>query len=236
MRKDHRPYRLKVFMDRLNQCYVDWRIRPQLDSSGRDFRVMYPRHLQITGPRVHVGDHVHIMALYDRPVRLAVFEGMGEITIGNYSIVNPGVRISSASSINIGESCMLAMNAYLSDADWHDVQHRIFAPGKTAPIVIGNNCWIGESAFVAKGVTIGENSVVGAYAVVTTDVPANSIVAGVPARVIGQVDPDDITSRKQLFTADESYDEFEESYFSGLLAGNTLLNWLRTLILPGNKD
>lgn len=236
MRKDHRPYWLKVLMDRLNQRYVDWRIRPQLDFSGRDFRVMYPRHLQVTGPRVHIGDHVHVMALYDRPVRLSVFEGLGEITIGSYSIVNPGVRISSASSIRIGESCMLAMNAYLADADWHDVQHRIFAPGKTAPIVIGDNCWIGESAFVGKGVTIGENSIVGAYAVVTGDVPANSIVAGIPARVIGQVDPDDITSRRQMFTGDQSYDEFEENYFSDLLAGNTLLNWLRTLLLPGGKD
>lgn len=237
MRKDNRPYWIKSVMDRINQAYVDWRIRPQLDQVGQDFRVLFPRHLQISGPNVCIGDHVHIMALYDRPVRFAVFEGLGKISIGHYSIVNPGVRISSASSISIGESCMLAMNAYLADADWHDIQHRIYAPGKTSPIVIGDNCWIGEGAFVGKGVTIGDNSVVGAFAVVTKDVPPNSIVAGVPARVIGEIDPDDLTSRKALFRGgDQSYDQFEENYQRELLKENSLLGWLRAIVLPGRKN
>lgn len=236
MRKDHRPFWLKTTMDRINQWYVDWRIRPQLDHAGIDFRVLYPRHLQITGPKVRVHNHVHIMALYDRPVRLSVFEGLGEISIGNYCIVNPGVRVSSASSITVGDSCMLAMNAYLSDADWHDVQHRIYAPGETAPIVIGNNCWIGESAFVGKGVTIGDNSIVGAFAVVTSDVPENSIVAGIPARVIGEVDPSDIITRENMFTGKETYAEFESKYFSELLRHNSFIYWLKTLVIPGGRD
>ncbi len=64
------------------------------------------------------------MALYDRQARLSVFEGLGEIRVGHYCIINPGVRVSSADRITIGESCMLAMNVYLTDADWHDTQHR----------------------------------------------------------------------------------------------------------------
>jgi acetyltransferase-like isoleucine patch superfamily enzyme len=236
MRRDHRPIWLKNLQDALNRAYVDWRIKPQLDSVGIDFRVMYPGHLQLSGPNIHIGNHVHVMALYDRPVRLSVFEGLGEIQVGHYCIINPGSRVSSADRIVIGESCMLAMNAYLSDADWHDTQHRNFAPGKTAPITLQDNVWIGESALVGKGVTIGENSIVGACSVVTKDVPANSIVAGTPAKLVGKVDPDNLTSRKAMFTMEQPYDEFELDYYSKLLGGNTLAGWLKSSIVPGPED
>ncbi len=123
----------------MNRWFVEWWVAPQLDGVGRDFRVMYPLHLQVSGQHISVDDHVHVMALPDNPVRLAVYEGMGSIHIGSYCIVNPGVRISSAERIEIGESCMLASNAYICDADWHDLQHRIFAPGNTAPVILEDN-------------------------------------------------------------------------------------------------
>lgn len=234
MRRDHRPYWLKHLYDRANQIYVDKHIRPQFDACGTDLRVMTPRHLQLSGPNITAGDHVHFMALTDIPVRLAVFEGLGEIHIGDYCIVNPGVRVSSASSIRIGHSCMLAMNCYLSDADWHDLQHRIFAPGRSAPIVLGNNVWIGDSALVSKGVSIGDNSIVGACSVVTRDVPANVVVAGNPARIVKELDVSHLTMRQQLFTGETPYESFEADYFRRLLAGNTLLGWLRQTFFPGH--
>jgi len=236
MRKDHRPYWLKHWLDRANQLYVDRYVRPQFDACGAGMRVMNPRHLEVSGPKIHVGEHVHFMALPDKPVRLAVFEGLGSITIGDYCIVNPGVRVTSASAIEIGHSCMLAMNCYLSDADWHDVHHRIFAPGSTAPIRLGNNVWIGDNALVTKGVSIGENSIVGAWSVVTRDVPENSIVVGNPARVVKEIDTDHLTMRKHLFTGDVPYDEFERDYFRTLLAGNTLWGWLRAMLMPGRDS
>lgn len=58
----------------------------------------------------------------------------------------------------------------------------------TAPIVIGNNVWIGAKATVTKGVSIGDNSVIAANAVVTRDIPAGTLAAGVPARVIRRID------------------------------------------------
>lgn len=193
---------------------------------------MNPSGLDISGPKITVGNHVHFMALKDKHVRLAVFDGLGQIHIGDYCIVNPGVRISSADNIQIGHSCMLAMNAYLSDADWHDLQHRIYAPGSHKPITLGNNVWIGDSALICKGVTIGDNSIVGAWSVVTKDVPDNVVVAGNPAKVVRQLDPDDITTREHLFNMTMSYQQFEDDYNKALLKDNNLLGWLKHKLRP----
>ncbi len=236
MRRDNRPHWVKKMFDRLNDAYIRHFIHPQLDGAGIDLRVHGARYCHISGPHISVGDHVHMMALADKPIRLAVYEGLGRIHIGSYSIINPGVRITSATEIAVGESCMIAMNAYLSDADWHDLQHRIYAPGATAGIKLDDNVWVGDSALVCKGVHIGENSVIGAWSVVTRDVPANVVVAGVPAKVVRQLDPAEITSRKHLFTGKVSYEEFEADYFQQKLGSNSFINWIRSLVLPGKKD
>lgn len=131
---------------------------------------------------------------------------------------------------------MLAMDCYLSDADWHDLNHQIYAPGTTAPIILGDNVWIGDGALVTKGVSIGDNSIVGAKAVVTKDVPANSVVAGNPARVVKQLSDEHITTRRHLFNMAQSYDEFEADYYRKLLKGNRFADWLRALIWPGSQD
>jgi len=234
LRRDHQPDWLRKTRTWLNQCYVDRFIRPHLDSSGVDMRVMNPRHLEISGTSISVGNHVHFMALADKPVRLAVFENLGSINIGNYGVINPGVRISSADSITIGDSCLLAMNCYLSDADWHDIHHRIYAPGNHAPIVLEDNVWIGDSALITKGVTIGQNSIIGAYSVVTKNVPQNVIVAGNPARIIKELTTDHLTTREALFRGDQPYSEFERQYFSDKLAGNSMLGWLKSITSPSD--
>jgi acetyltransferase-like isoleucine patch superfamily enzyme len=234
LRQDHRPNWLRVYQNYLNERYVDHFVRPQFESSGVGMRVMNPRYLEISGTNIDVEDHVHFMALKDKPVRLAVFENLGQIKIGHYSLVNPGVRISSADSITIGKSCLLAMNCYLSDADWHDLHHRIYAPGNHAPIVLEDNVWIGDSALVTKGVTIGENSIVGAYSVVTKDVPPNSIVAGNPAKIVKALSTEHLTTREALFNSEQPYAEFEEQYLYDKLAGNSTLGWLLSLLKPNN--
>lgn len=60
----------------------------------------------------------------------------------------------------------------------------------SAPVVIGNNVWIGSNATILPGVTIGDNAVVAAGAVVTKDVPVNTVVAGVPAKIMKRIDVD----------------------------------------------
>lgn len=86
--------------------------------------------------------------------------------------------------ITIGKNCVLTGCSLLAhDASLHAFQKPTFF----APIVIKDNCFIGWKSIILPGVTINENCIVGAGAVVTKDVPANSVVAGNPARVIKTV-------------------------------------------------
>jgi acetyltransferase-like isoleucine patch superfamily enzyme len=83
---------------------------------------------------------------------------------------------------------LVASNVLITDSD-HVVEvdgEPVTRNGKlvSKPVVIGNNCWIGQNAVILKGVIIGNNCVIGANSVVTKDVPDNTIVAGNPARII----------------------------------------------------
>ena len=211
-------------------------LRPQLDACGVGLQVIGPRHFQISGPQVRLGNHVHIMTLPEAPVRLSVFEGMGSISVGDFSLINPGVRVTSAEGITIGRSCMLAMHCSVSDADWHDTKHRIFAPGNTAKVILEDNVWLGEGVRVLKGVTIGENTVVGTGSVVTRSLPANVIAAGNPAREIKPLESAERTTREALFTMDQTYDQFADVWMRDKLKANTWLGWLRSFLFPGKSD
>ena len=83
---------------------------------------------------------------------------------------------------------MLAQGAFVTDSDWHGVYDRSLPIGHTIPVHIGDNVWIGDSAIVCKGVRIGENSIIGAGAVVVRDIPANAVAAGNPAAVVKYLD------------------------------------------------
>jgi len=105
------------------------------------------------------------------------------ITLGKNIFINSGCRFQDHGGITIGDGALIGHNVVLATLN-HD-----FAPEKRgtthpAPIVIGKNVWIGSNATVLAGVTIGDNSIVAAGAVVTKDVPADMIVGGDPAKVI----------------------------------------------------
>ncbi|MCH1554870.1 MAG: hypothetical protein L7T26_01465, partial [Pseudomonadales bacterium] len=88
-----------------------------------------------------------------------------------------------------------------------------------------------------KGVTIGENSVIGAGSVVASDIPENVIAAGNPAQVIRALDPDQpITRRETLFENFEAHEAKNAQIDDYVLGPNTWLNWLRTLIKPRRGD
>jgi acetyltransferase-like isoleucine patch superfamily enzyme len=92
--------------------------------------------------------------------------------------------IISKESVTIGKDCAIAWGVTISDHDFH----KLYLDGKqlveTAPVLIGNNVWIGMNATILKGVTVGDGAVIGAHSVVTKDVPAKCVVVGNPAKVI----------------------------------------------------
>jgi acetyltransferase-like isoleucine patch superfamily enzyme len=239
LRRDHRPYYIKKAYLKLQAFYVNHFLRPQLESLGVGFTFMRPWHVEIFGAPIELGDYVNVVASSDKTVRLAIWSEQpdrGLIRVGNYCLICPGVRIGSAHEITIGDNCMIASNAYLTDSDWHDIYNRIWI-GKTAPIRIANNVWIGDSAIVCKGVTIGENSIIGAGAVVVDDIPANSVAAGNPARIVKQLDEgESFTTRAQFFSEPEKlfrgFDETDRE----LLRENSLFHWLRYLLFPSKED
>lgn len=118
---------------------------------------------------------------------------MGDVEIGANTWVGPFCNLDGSGGLIIGEFCSISSGAQLLT---HDTVRWALSGGRSeydrAPVRIGNCCFIGTHAIITKGVSIGDHSLIAAGAVVTHDVPAYSIVAGVPARVIGrvQVSPD----------------------------------------------
>ena len=111
----------------------------------------------------------------------------GEVEIGPKTVIGQEVTISAYQRVVIGEQCVVADRAMFIDFDHGmvEVERPIRLQGiYKRDVRVGHNCWIGYGACVLRGVTVGDNSVLGTYAVVTKDVPDNAIAAGVPARVI----------------------------------------------------
>ena len=122
------------------------------------------------------------------PESLAVFppfysEFGKNLHLGEDVFINIGCRFQDAGGITIGDGSLIGHGSTLTTLD-HGVDPDRRADMIPAPIVIGRKVWLGASVTVVPGVTIGDGAIVGAGAVVTKDVPANAIVAGVPAKVI----------------------------------------------------
>jgi acetyltransferase-like isoleucine patch superfamily enzyme len=110
--------------------------------------------------------------------RLIVGEG-AEFRLGS-GYFSHGVQILCNCQIVIGDHCMFGPDVIIRDDDGHEIIGAV----QQAPIIIGDDVWVGARAIILKGVTIGDGAIIAAGAVVTTDVPPRAIAGGVPARVI----------------------------------------------------
>lgn len=119
---------------------------------------------------------------------LATHSKDAEIIIGNNCGFS-AVVIGAKESIKIGNDVMVGANVLITDFDWHAInpKERRHGEPKSSPVLIGNNVFIGYSSTILKGVSIGENSVIGANSVVTKNIPENVIAAGNPCVVIKQL-------------------------------------------------
>ena len=111
----------------------------------------------------------------------------GEAEIGAKTVLGQEITISAYQHVSIGRECIIADRVMLIDFDHGvtEVERPIRAQGiYKRDVRVGNNVWIGYGACILRGVTVGDNAVIGTSAVVTRDVPANAVVAGVPARIL----------------------------------------------------
>lgn len=142
------------------------------------------------GTRLELGDHVRVR-------RRVIVNGGGVARVGAHTLLN-GCWLGATRSVTVGDWCLIS-DCDISDSDFHNLpprlrHHRPALEAAFAPVVIGRNAWVGARAMVLKGVHVGDDSVVGAGAVVREDVPAGVVVAGNPARVVKTFRPDQRTS------------------------------------------
>ncbi len=111
----------------------------------------------------------------------------GRVRIGAKTVMGQECTISAYQHVSIGEQCIVADRVMLIDFDHNvtEVERPIRVQGiYKRDVRVGSNVWIGYGAQILRGVTVGDNAIIGASSVVTSDVPANAVVAGTPARVI----------------------------------------------------
>jgi maltose O-acetyltransferase len=152
---------------------------------GRGVELFGPIHLQNLG-YIEIGQHVELRSSWHRPISISVVNPAGSLIIEDGVFVNWGVTMGVMKSITIGALSQIGDDCVLYDTDWHSLdgtdRNVIVAPTR-----IGRGVWLGARVMVLRGVTIGDNSVVAANSVVTTDLPAGILAAGAPAHVIREI-------------------------------------------------
>ncbi len=136
---------------------------------------------------IHIGNRVSIWSNINR-TRLSAHLN-GKIFIGSDTFIN-GAFISATNKVRIGNNCKFGPFTMIMDSDFHDISDHN-KEGVVEEIVIEDDVWLGARSTVLKGVTVGKGAVVAVGAVVTKDIPPYSIAAGVPAKVIKQINKEE---------------------------------------------
>ncbi|MFY9488932.1 MAG: acyltransferase [Solirubrobacterales bacterium] len=138
--------------------------------------------------RLEVGENTHL----EPHCWLTLNLDAAQIRIGANCFLNFGVMLAAQDEITIGDHTMIANGCFIGDAAhrFDDPELPVPWQGFTSkgPVRIGTNVWLGANVVVTSGVTIGDRCVIGSNSVVTTDIPPYTIAAGVPAKVIKQIE------------------------------------------------
>ncbi|HWA54570.1 MAG TPA: acyltransferase [Solirubrobacterales bacterium] len=173
---------------RYGRLLVRYLWRRLFTAAGRrwhtDGLVFFGRELELeigAGGRVDFGRFVWI----GDKTKIRCHEG--RVEIGAKTVMGQECTISAYQHVRIGEQCVIADRAMFIDFDHGvvEVERPIRLQGiYKRDVEVGSNVWIGYGACILRGVSVGDNAIVGTNAVVTKDVPANAVVAGIPARII----------------------------------------------------
>lgn len=146
------------------------------------------------GSRIVIGDNVTLRSKskgnaigVNHEVILRTQAQGAEIIIGNRVGISGGA-ICAIRRVTIGDGTLIGANVVIADNDFHPsdpVKRKVGERNlESKEIIIGKNVWLGADTYICKGVSIGDNSVIGAKSVVTKSIPPNSVAVGVPAKVV----------------------------------------------------
>lgn len=134
------------------------------------------------GGRLQIGSYL----MTDGPIYIKVIDH-GQLMLGNHIYFNHNCSITCVEKILIGDYSCIANNVVIVDHDHVIDKNGVTADLKSAPVEIGKHVWICANAVITSGVKIGDGAVIAAGSVVTKDVPAHTLVAGMPAKVIKEI-------------------------------------------------
>lgn len=191
-------YQRKTFLDSLRSWYRKQLFLEQVTKAGSGLK-MGPRENTIKrlgdGADIILGNDITIYSPIHITTATHIFPE-SRVKIGDRTRIGPHVVIRAAKGIEIGMDCIIASYTRIYDYNGHPLNPGSYADISTlrnrtatpkdevSEIKIGNGVWVGENAFIQRGVTIADGSIVAANSVVIKDVPKNTVVFGVPARVI----------------------------------------------------
>ena len=189
-----------MIIDKLIILWNLFRLKRKHVVCGKGIRLRGHIGLQIQGGNMTVGDGFQVSSgtmsnPMGRNIRACIRVGKnGTLIIGN-NVGMTSITLWCNDAISIGNNVKVGAMTIITDNDAHSLNPVLRADPKTdainakhAPVVIKDNAFIGAMCFIGKGVTIGENSIVGAGSVVTKDIPDNEIWAGNPVKFIKKVE------------------------------------------------
>jgi len=186
------PYQVFSFAKALATNIFSGYIKKQFKAIGKNFFINYPLDL-IGGEFISIGDNFHCsprlrLEAHKKHLNEVYYP---RISIGNNVAINFDCHIACVNLIEIGNNVLIASKVFITDHFHGEItqdslqvaptQRKVISKG---PVIIEDNVWIGEAVAILPNVIIGKNSIIGANSVVTRSFPPNSVIAGVPAKLI----------------------------------------------------
>lgn len=188
------------YLHRLRERLRERKNRSLVDDCGHGTRLVGLVERRASGGYIGIGERCLVHG------QLVLERSESRIDIGNNSFVGGGTVLDCALSISVDDDVLISYACIVSDCDnhssslslrkndlaaWMNNTRHNWDHSPMAPIRICRGAWIGARSIILKGVTIGEGAIVGAGSVVTRDVPAFTIVAGNPARILRELATDE---------------------------------------------
>lgn len=191
------PYKLSLWLRGFrNVLYTMW-IKNFLRQVGDGTVIVYPCIIEGGGQRITIGERSTIQG----HTVLGCWEKFGKeifdpsIKIGGHCSIGEYNHITACNKVTIGDGLLTGRFVFIGDNDHGglSLEEGFVPPAKRrlvskGAIVIGDNVWIGDKVTILAGVHVGDNVIVAANAVVTGDIPSNCLVAGVPAKIVKQIE------------------------------------------------